>query len=77
MNRVFAILERIFLAAAILLLVFFSIYVYGFGKVRGPLARHKFYELGEIDESAVEAEKARIEGESELKPETESTDTTE
>jgi hypothetical protein len=79
MNRIFATLERLFLAVAVILLIFFSIYVYGFGKVRGPLAREEFYKYGEVGQKAVTAEKARIEGEGagKLKPATGSADTTE
>jgi hypothetical protein len=69
MNRYFGAVERVLLAACLLLLVFFYVYVYGFGKIRGPIAREQFYELGELNEADIAAEKARIMGSEELKPE--------
>lgn len=77
MNRAFAVIERLLLGACVLLLVFFYIYVYGLGRVRGPLAREEFYRRGEVGEEAIAVEKAILgEGEEELKSPAESADTT-
>jgi hypothetical protein len=75
MNRYFGVIERLLLAVSLVLLVFFYVYVYGFGKIRGPLAREEFYELGELKQEEVDEEKTRIESRGELKPGPEPADT--
>lgn len=75
MNRIFVAVERLLLAACLLLLIFFYIYVYGMGKVRGPLARYEFYRRGEIGEEEVTVERALMGDEENLKSATESAET--
>ena len=46
-------IERFLLFACGALLLFFYLYVYVGGKVRGPLAREEYYRLGDISDDRV------------------------
>jgi hypothetical protein len=75
MDRIFSIGERFLVVACLILLVFFYVYVYGFGKVRGPLANKEFYRRGEIDEEAIITKQALLGAQENLKSEVDSADT--
>ena len=50
MRKAVRVTEQVLLTLSVALLVLLYIYVHGFGKIRGPLARLAFYERGIISE---------------------------